>query len=112
MSRSCVKPGVLQGLVLHVPTHQRTLRCPDGPDRICSIVSSTVVSVAPATLGRRIPLVEKNPAKCPVPVLYNSSSFSTWTTHHGGKAAVEGPTPLKCSRLRIFRKVNDEYEKA
>jgi hypothetical protein len=32
--------------------------------------------------------VEKNPAKCPVPVPYNSSSFSTWTTHHGGKAAV------------------------
>jgi hypothetical protein len=27
-------------------------------------------------------------AKCPVPVLYTSASFSTWTTLHGGKAAV------------------------
>jgi hypothetical protein len=27
-------------------------------------------------------------AKCPVPVLYTSASFSTWATHHGGKAAV------------------------
>jgi hypothetical protein len=30
----------------------------------------------------------EEPAKCTVPVPYNSSSFSTWTTHHGGKAAV------------------------
>ena len=32
--------------------------------------------------------VGEEPAKCPVPVPYNSSSFSTWTTHHGGIAAV------------------------
>ena len=77
-----------------------------------TISSSAVVSVALGQVVTLNPAGGEEPGEMPRPVRYTGSSFSTWTTHHGGKAAVTRPTPLKYSRLWIFRKGNDDYEEA